>query len=126
MKNEHAQVHEAHDTLLRQFGKWRSEHRKALAALREIKAGILEHEAALEKLAEHARLHEDHIHHHDDEIAEHEEGGAGHHHEELAAAHKELMSEYAEVQKRMGTFHDDQDTLMKSLTKLRDSLHKHQ
>jgi septal ring factor EnvC (AmiA/AmiB activator) len=60
MKKEHAQVHEEHDALLRKVGKWRVEHRKALAALREIEASILEHEAELEELAEHAREHEDH------------------------------------------------------------------
>lgn len=124
MKKEHAKVHEEHDALLKKVGHWRVEHRKALAALREIEASILEHEAELEELAEHAREHEDHIRHHDEEIADHDHGGDGKGHAELAKTHKQLLEEHASVQKQVSTFHDDHDSLMASLTKLRDSLKK--
>jgi small-conductance mechanosensitive channel len=124
MKQEHARVHEEHDALLRQLSQWRIEHRRALAALREIEASILEHEATLEELAEHAREHEDHIRHHDEEIAEHEKSGDAKHHAELAKLHKKLLDEHADVNRRIHEFHDDHDALMAGLKKLRDSVKK--
>src|SRR5258708_21029740 len=72
MKKEDAQAHAEHDAWQKQLVKWRVEHRKALAALREIEARILEHEASVEELAGPAAETEDHNHYHDEEDAAHQ------------------------------------------------------
>ena len=125
MKKEHAKVHAEHDLLLKQLSKWKIEHTEAFAALREIEASILDHEATLQELAEHAREHEDHIQHHEEEFAEHEQGGNDKDHAKMAETHKKLLEEHAKISKQVGEFHDDHDALMASLKKLRDSLKKH-
>jgi septal ring factor EnvC (AmiA/AmiB activator) len=124
MKKEDAQAHAEHDAWQKLLVKSRVEHRKALAALREIEARILEHEASLEELAGHAAEHEDHIRHHDEEIAAHEKGGKSADHAKLVDAHKQVMKEHAEFGKALTTATDDHDRLIVGLQKLRDQLPK--
>ena len=124
MKKEDAQAHAEHDAWQKQLVKWRVEHRKALAALREIESRILDHEASLEELAGHAAEHEDHILHHDEEIAAHEKGGKGTDHAKLSEAHKQVMKEHADLAKSLKSFTDDHDHLVAALVQLRDRLPK--
>lgn len=118
MRKEHAAAHREHDEMLKQVGKWKIEHRKALAVLAQLQAAILEHEAELEELAEHAREHEDHILHHDEEFHEHEKSGDAKGHQELAASHKKMLAEHEKIKKSLGQFKDDHDALIQSLQAL--------
>lgn len=122
MLKEHRQAHEEHDAALTQLGRWRVEHRKALAAIASIQARIYEHDAAIEELAEHARLHEDHIRHHEEEIHEHERSGDAGAHEQLSELHQKLLSEHKKFQEAMHHVEDDHSRLMKELHRLAESL----
>jgi chromosome segregation ATPase len=124
MKKDHVRVHQEHDQLLRQIGKWKVEHRRALATLAEVQARILNHEAALEELAEHAREHEDHIEHHDEEIAMHDKEGSDKDHAKLADAHKKLIDEHAKVMKVSSELEDNHEQLMQLLGKLQELIVK--
>jgi|GEM_PF-1987935 len=122
MLKEHHQAHEEHDAALTQLGRWRVEHRKALAAIAAIQARIYEHDAAIEELAEHARLHEDHIRHHEEEIHEHERSGDAGAHEQLSELHQKLLAEHKTFQEAMHHVEDDHSRLMKELHRLAESL----
>ena len=122
MLKEHHQAHEEHDAALARLGKWRVEHRRALAALASLQAAILEHDASLEELAEHARIHEDHIRHHEEEIHEHDAGGAGTAHEKLAESHKKMLDDHKKFQQSLDHVEDDHDRLMAEIQKLSASL----
>jgi hypothetical protein len=124
MKKEDAEAHAEHDAWQKQIVKWRVEHRKALAALRDIEAKILEHEATLEELAGHAVEHDDHIRHHGDEIAAHEKEGQAADHAKLVEEHKRVMKEHADLGKTLTTFTDDHDHLVAALMQLRERLAK--
>lgn len=124
MKKEHQNAHHEHDALLKQVAKWKIEHRRALATLALIQSKILEHEASLEELAEHAREHEDHIVHHDEEFAAHEKSGDDKDHAKLAETHKKLIEEHAKLLKSASTFEDDHESLIETLRKLGESLSK--
>jgi chromosome segregation ATPase len=124
MKKEHEKAHAEHDAWEKQIVKWRVEHTKALAALREIEARILGHEASLEELAGHVADHEDHIRHHDDEITDHEKRGKGADHAKLAESHKQVMAEHTALAKQLNSFDDDHDRLVVAIQKLRDQLPK--
>jgi chromosome segregation ATPase len=124
MKKEHAKAHADHDQLLGQVAKWKIEHRRALSTLALIESKILEHEASLEELAEHAREHEDHIVHHDEEIHDHEKSGNDRDHAKLAETHKKLIAEHAKLMKSASTFEDDHESLMESLRKIGEGLNK--
>lgn len=125
MLKEHQKAHSEHDAALSQLSKWRVEHRRALAALASLQAKILEHDASVEELAEHARVHEDHIRHHEDEIHDHEAGGSGADHAHLADHHKKLLKEHQDFQKAMNSVEDNHEHLMLEITKLAESLKKH-
>jgi hypothetical protein len=124
MKKEDAQAHAEHDAWQKQIVKWRVEHRKALAALREIESKILDHEASLEELAGHAAEHDDHIRHHDEEIAAHEKEGKATDHAKLAEEHKRVMEEHAKFGKSITSFTDDHEHLVTALMQLRERLSK--
>jgi hypothetical protein len=124
MKKEDAQAHAEHDAWHKQIVKWRVEHRRALAALREIEAKILDHEASLEELAGHAAEHDDHIRHHDEEIAAHEKEGKAADHAKLVEEHKRVMEEHAKFGKAISSFTDDHDHLVTALMQLRERLSK--
>jgi molybdenum-dependent DNA-binding transcriptional regulator ModE len=124
MKKEHEKAHAEHDAWDKQIVKWRVEHIKAIASLREIESRILGHEASLEELAGHVADHEDHIRHHEEEIADHEKGGKGSDHAKLGESHKQVMAEHAALAKQVNSFDDDHDKLVAAIQKLREQLPK--
>ena len=118
MRKEHLQASRDHDRWQSDIGKWAAEHKRALAILAQLQARILEHDADLQDLAEHARLHERHIRDHEGEIDEHEKGGSAAEHANLATKHKELMDDHAKMEKEMSSHSDQHQELMQRLSEL--------
>lgn len=56
--SQEAQARRDHRAWLEDYGRWRSEHREALAMLTRVQAAILEREAALERQAAEVQSHE--------------------------------------------------------------------
>jgi antirestriction protein len=82
-----------HIAWLADYGRWRSEHRQALAMLAKVQAAILEREAALESQA--AEIHAHELHLQDYEVVEYGPGSPDV--DQLEAAHVEFERKHSQA-----------------------------
>ena len=88
MRKEHSMAATEHQQWEAKVGKMRVEHRRALAALAQLRAEILAHDAELEAIAEHIRSHKVEMSSHDHALAH--KGDKP----ELATAHGKIMEDH--------------------------------
>ncbi len=93
---EHNAKHD-HIEWLEDYGRWRSEHRQALAMLAKVQAAMLQHEAALETYGAQIQSHELHLQEYVAFEYGLEYGPGSPDFEQLAAAHTEFTRKHEQT-----------------------------
>lgn len=94
MHEEHHDAECEHVMWLEDIGRWRSEHRRAVAMLAQAQAALLEHEAALESHAENVRGHELHVQRHERALAAQQRAANAASRDVLEDSHLELQNKH--------------------------------
>ena len=100
-KQEHDQMRTEHKTALSEHqawavkvGKLKADHSKALAALAQLRAEILAHDAELDAISNHIMQHELEMKSHDGAMHAHDKGGDGHQHNDMKSTHDKIMKQH--------------------------------
>ena len=101
MRTEHKTAASEHQAWAIEIGKLKADHSKALAALAQMRAEILAHDAELDLISNHIMQHNMEMKSHDGAMHKHDGGGDGHKHDDMKSTHKKIMDQHTALAKRI-------------------------
>ena len=135
-KQEDSQMEKQHKSAMKEHLSWqtkimhrKAEHRSAMAALAQLQADLLKHEAELELMSLKIMIHQNEMAVHEHAIVEHEETGKGAQHDKLKKVHAKFMMGHEKMKDKIDatTSHHKEliDAIMQLIKKHKAKFNEH-